>query len=240
MIRKIFATVSITLITATSFAQTRPPGTPQVENPAQVQPAKVGALALNKPTLLGDGTYVGELRAFAGESCPDGWLLADGAQYTTGTPYSQLNGVIADLWGSTEASKFRVPDLRGVTLRGWNRDRADKYADPEIDQRDLMPGAPGYPAGSKNHVGTYQMDQFQKHRHNDSGHSHTIQGIGYVNAFGCGPHCGALTGGGGVGTTSSGANVTDPASLSGEELRTGGESRAKNAYVIFCIRNGRS
>jgi hypothetical protein len=193
-----------------------------------------------KPPPVGDGTWVGEVRAFAGEECPDGWLLADGKEYSVNPPYSQLYRVIFDLWGSPAGGTFRVPDLRGVSLRGWNRDRADKYADPEIDRRELVPGAPGYPNGAKNHVGTYQMDGFQTHRHNDGGHSHAITNIGYVNAFGCGPHCGALTGGGGVTTTSSGANVTEPASLSAEDLRFGRESRAKNAYVIYCIRNGRS
>lgn len=236
--RESLAVALVMGLASAALAQT-PPAEPPADNPARARPAKVSALAVTKPIQLNDGTYVGEVRAFAGEQCPDGWLLADGTQYSTGQPYSQLNSVISDLWGSTEASKFRVPDLRGVTLRGWNRDRADKYADPEVDQRDLMPGAPGYPSGGKNHVGTFQMDQFQKHRHNDSGHAHAIQGIGYVNAFGCGPYCGALTGGGGVTTTSSGANVTDPASLGGEELRAGGESRSKNAYVVYCIRNGR-
>jgi hypothetical protein len=243
MTRSLFAALTFAAMAAPSAAQAPPPTEPPPVNPARAQQAPArpaqAAAAAAKPTLLGDGTYVGEVRAFAGELCPDGWLRADGAEYPAGPPYSALNGVISDLWGSNQASHFRVPDLRGVSLRGWNRDRSDKYADPDVATRELMPGAPGYPSGDKNHVGTYQMDQFQTHRHNDAGHAHAIAGIGYVNAFGCGPHCGALTGGGGVATTSSNANVTEPASLSADELRFGRESRAKNAYILYCIRNGR-
>ena len=33
------------------------------------------------PKLLKDGAYAGEIRAFAGEVCPVGWLPADGNTY---------------------------------------------------------------------------------------------------------------------------------------------------------------
>lgn len=207
-------------------------------NPARAaaQKERMGSL---KPISTGDGGYVGEIRAFAGESCPDNWLPADGRSLNVGNPNADLFSVISDYWGSTAANSFQLPDLRGVVLRGWNQGRGDKWADPDVASRELMPGAPGYPTGDKNHVGTFQADQFQTHRHNDSGHTHAIQGFGYHDSFGCGPHCGALTGGGTLTSTSSSANVTDPASLTAEEVRHGRESRSKNAYVLYCIRNGK-
>jgi microcystin-dependent protein len=200
--------------------------------------ARVAAAAV-KPESLRDGTYVGEIRAFAGELCPDGWVQADGKEYSQ-AQYPKLDAVIGDLWGSSAINMFNVPDLRGITLRGWNGARTGKYADPDIDDRELMPGAPGHPNGDKNHVGTYQLDQVQTHSHNDAGHSHALAGIGYRDHFGCGPHCGALTGGGGTATTASNANITEPASHGGTDIRHGEETRAKNAYVLFCIRAPRA
>jgi len=231
---KISVAVVLSMVAGGAGAQT-PSGE---ANPAEVRAEKARA-ELAKPLSNGDGTYVGEIRPFGAEACPDGWLPADGKDYGVGAPYSELFKVIADSWGSPKPGTFQVPDLRGVVLRGWNDKRADKFADPDIASRELVPGAPGYPSGNKNHVGTYQRDQFQTHRHNDSGHVHTIAGLGYHDYFACGERCGAITGGGQLTTTAVGANVTDPASLTAEEARFGPESRGKNAYVQYCIRNGK-
>ncbi len=205
------------------------------ENPAR-RLKSAATLSVVEPDLLPDGAYTGEVRTFAGEKLPKGWLPCDGKEYDQ-TAYPRLFAAISDLWGSQTAGKFRVPDLRGVGMRGWNQERNDKYRDSDIDGRELVPGAPGYPNGDKNHVGTYQMDQFQTHRHNDSGHAHSISNTGYHDAFACGPYCGALTGGGTVQTTPANANVTEPAPIN-EPLRVGSETRSKNAYVLYGIRDG--
>src|SRR4051812_36434165 len=64
-----------------------------------------------------DQAYAGEIRAFAGEKCPPNWLPADGTEYPE-KDHKGLLAAIGDLWGATTISTFKVPDLRGVFLRG--------------------------------------------------------------------------------------------------------------------------
>ena len=66
---------------------------------------------------------------FAGSSAPTGWLLCDGAAYSTtayanlfsaiSTTYAtQINPTTGVAWAAPAGGNFRVPDLRGVFLRG--------------------------------------------------------------------------------------------------------------------------
>lgn len=58
------------------------------------------------------GVPSGVLSPFAGSTAPSGWLLCDGASYSTTGTYSALFGVIGYTYGGSGAS-FNVPDLRG-------------------------------------------------------------------------------------------------------------------------------
>jgi microcystin-dependent protein len=62
---------------------------------------------------------VGAVIPFAGNETkvPAGWLLCDGAEYNT-NDYPELQGVIGSTYGSSVASKFKVPDLRGYVVVG--------------------------------------------------------------------------------------------------------------------------
>lgn len=198
------------------------------------------------PKLLKDGAYAGEIRAFAGEACPAGWLTADGNTYNT-TQYTVLQPVLGDRWGVTKPNTFQVPDLRGVFLRGWNAmgtqgNRADKYADPDASSRELPPGSPENPPTNPdtNVIGSYQLDAIQSHQHRDAGHAHDMM-FTYQNAFACGSACGALTvpNSGGNLTKPSAANIGDPSSSpTGGSARVTTQTRPVNAYVLFCIRDG--
>lgn len=57
-------------------------------------------------------TPSGVLSPFAGSTAPSGWLLCDGASYSTTGTYSGLFGVIGYTYGGSGGS-FNVPDLRG-------------------------------------------------------------------------------------------------------------------------------
>lgn len=66
------------------------------------------------------------------------WVLADGRDVTTSSRYYRISGF------------KKVPDLRGMFLRGLNEGRDDEYSDPDGDSR---------------RVGYYQSDQFESHTH---------------------------------------------------------------------------
>jgi microcystin-dependent protein len=71
----------------------------------------------------------GTVLAYAGVSAPSGWLVCNGAAYSQAdyadlfaalsTTYNtQLNPTTGSAWAAPTASQFRVPDLRGLFLRG--------------------------------------------------------------------------------------------------------------------------
>ncbi|MCP4137456.1 MAG: hypothetical protein GY754_41195, partial [bacterium] len=91
---------------------------------------------------------------------PEGWLLCDGQAYGR-TEHSELFQVIGTAWGSPDDSRFNVPDLRGVFLRGLDRGTGK---DPDAGSRvAIMPRG-----NTGNNVGSYQDDVFQGHKHHTS------------------------------------------------------------------------
>ena len=59
----------------------------------------------------------GSITAYAGLNIPNGWLLCDGASYST-TDYADLFSVIGYRYSSTSGDSFNVPDLSGQFIRG--------------------------------------------------------------------------------------------------------------------------
>ncbi|WP_175868722.1 phage tail protein [Bartonella gabonensis] len=93
----------------------------------------------------------GTIGIFGMQFFPEGWLPCDGAAYLR-TDYPALYEAIGTRWGGSDSwTKFNVPDLRGVFLRGVDDDR-------EIDRW--------------RYLGTLQHDAMRKHDH--GGHSVTI------------------------------------------------------------------
>lgn len=66
------------------------------------------------------GPPVGSVQMFAGSAAPEGWLLCDGATLNSvaNTKYAALFAVINTTYGGTGASSFKVPDCRGIFVRG--------------------------------------------------------------------------------------------------------------------------
>jgi hypothetical protein len=66
----------------------------------------------------------GAVQAFAMNSAPSGWLAADGSEYSKTGTYAALFTAIGTSFGETNGSggagtsHFRVPDLRGIFVRG--------------------------------------------------------------------------------------------------------------------------
>lgn len=168
------------------------------------------------------GVYPGEVRAFAGPIPPKGWLVCDGREFSE-SEYQLLYQAIGDLWGSSAPGKFKIPDLRGLFLRGRNDTRVDRYNDPESAGRELSAGAPVDPALRGNQVGSLQGDQFFLHRHTTR--LTARWGDKYGDTIGWGADNGQHPAG----------VISQDTDVSG-----GAETRPRNAYVLFCIFTGKT
>ncbi|MCP4134273.1 MAG: tail fiber protein [bacterium] len=100
---------------------------------------------------------VGTIVPYGGTSIPDGWKLCDGTVLSR-TEYAELFSKIGTAWGTSNASSFNLPDLRGVFLRGVS---GTSGMDP--DKNDRTPLKPG--GNSGNTVGSYQDDIIERHLH---------------------------------------------------------------------------
>ena len=170
--------------------------------------ADVARVALNVAVTF----PVGAIIPFGGttDKIPNGWLLCDGTLYGI-TGYPELFAVIGHNWGTTDPlNLFRVPDLRGVFLRGVNGGISDGFTDPDKDTR-----VSRYTGGNLgNEVGSFQADEFKSHTHTSK---ESIMRTG---------NCGLFSGG------SYGCSAQNPAiNNSG-----GNETRPMNAYVNYIIK----
>ena len=68
------------------------------------------------PSISG-GMPPGCIMSFGMSTPPSGWLVCNGASYSTSS-YQELYNAIGYTWGGSGGS-FNVPDLRGEFLRGW-------------------------------------------------------------------------------------------------------------------------
>ena len=168
--RLVIASISFCFLAsfaAHGAAQAKKPSTNPSKTVRNAVP-KVLSGATVKPQPLGDGTYVGEIRAFAAELVPDGWTECDGRSLPV-TNHARLFDVIGTRFGVDDAGRFRIPNLRGAFVRGWNHGRAnteDGPYDPDAKSGRVVPGGgPAYPGGDTDHVGTYQRDALASHHH---------------------------------------------------------------------------
>jgi rhizosphere induced protein len=70
--------------------------------------------------------------------------------------YLALNKIIGGVWGPIKPNTFRLPDFRGLFLRGV---AGTSGLDPDVDKRQPQG------AGKAAEVGSVQGDQFQTHYH---------------------------------------------------------------------------
>ena len=101
---------------------------------------------IQKDVRIPTGTIV----SYYGDKAPKGWMLCDGS--TVPSDFEELRKVVGE----------RVPDLRGMFLRGANNARSDGNGDAEIGRA----------------IGSFQNDMIRKHSH-----SLSLQGAAGNNAF---------------------------------------------------------
>jgi len=164
------------------------------------------------------GSPAGIIAPFAGTSAPSGWLACDGSAVSQ-TTYATLYAAIGATWntGGEGAGNFRLPDLRGMFLRGTGTNATGSSS-----------GAVG-PS-----VGAYAADTYLNHSHTatDSGHTHNYNvrsANRTADGFGGDLWDGVSTNGG---TTTTGtANITVATSTTG-----GTETKPKNYGVLYIIK----
>ncbi|EDM37311.1 Microcystin-dependent protein [Pedobacter sp. BAL39] len=61
--------------------------------------------------------FIGEVRPFAFDWIPDGWLACNGATYPL-AQYQALYSVIGTVYGGTLGQNFKVPNLQGEAIIG--------------------------------------------------------------------------------------------------------------------------
>jgi len=109
-------------------------------------------------TLAANGCPPGTIMAYGGDVIPKGWLLCDGREYSSDADsLKKLYAAIQTNWGGT-VSLFRVPDLRGMFIRGVS---GSADVDPDRASRTAL-----YENGNTgNEVGSYQNDTIGSHNH---------------------------------------------------------------------------
>ena len=169
----------------------------------------------------------GSIIAFggAGDAVPAGWLLCDG-RIVSRTTYPRLFNYIGTYWGAgSDATTFRLPDLRGRFLRGVDDSPVTGITGRDADRLSRI--APGTTDPSSKLVGSSQEDELLSHKHQWRGTDNTSYGGGtppYAGfAFDRGLHF---------------ISSTSPQDAPQFEiLATGGsETRPKNVYVFYIIR----
>jgi len=160
------------------------------------------------------GNPAGIIAPFAGTSVPSGWLACEG-QAVSQTTYAALFAAIGTTWdiGGEGAGNFRLPDLRGMFLRGAGTNATGSSS-----------GAVGQP------VSDYAADTYLNHSHaiTDPGHTHTYQGIG------SGSYVIQASNQYNTGVTNTGSSTTG---LTVNTSTTGGtETKPKNYGVLYIIK----
>ncbi|MCA1621890.1 MAG: phage tail protein [Acidobacteria bacterium] len=172
----------------------------------------------------GGGVPVGTVVAYAGplNTIPAGWLVCDGAAVSR-TQFAALFAAVGTSWGAGDsATTFNLPDLAGRFLRGVDRDTASTpTATPRDPDRDAR-AASNAGGNTGNSVGSLQADEFASHVHN------APDGLSFV-----------LT----KGSTPLPKTNVDTHSFIDSWPRSqstassgGGETRPKNAYVVWIIK----
>jgi hypothetical protein len=159
---------------------------------------------------------VGSVIAFMGpiDQIPAGWVLCDGRtiDLSANPEFGDLYTLIGNMYGNSPVGTFKVPDLRGMFLRGVDSRAVNdpERVDPDNEERTRADGITG-PV-----VGSFQQHRFARHGHSvrmgninsNSSYDVPFKGRGYDSA-----------------------QSDEPAAQSG-----GDETRPVNIYVYYIIK----
>lgn len=197
----------------------------------QVNGEVVDNITLYRPIRI-DGNPLGTILSFAGPNPPTGYLPCDGREVSK-DDYPDLFAAIGTSWGGDGNPNFRLPDLRGRFLRGWDSG-AGNDPDAAIRTANHSDGNIGDKVGSYQDGATaLPANEFTGSTSQSGNHTHD-----YIR-FTLGDQGGVIQWGGDAirrhrdrETTSSGEHSHDLTLSGGGDA----ETRPKNAYVYFIIK----
>lgn len=112
--------------------------------------------------LYGNPFLVGEIKWYAGQTIPDGWLLCDGSAVSR-EEYEDLYYAIGRNWGDGDGSTtFNLPNLIDRVAWGTNEDGVGGYIDaglPNITGSFVVKDANGNAAAIKNPTGAISTNE---------------------------------------------------------------------------------
>jgi microcystin-dependent protein len=165
----------------------------------------------------------GMVMPFAGSSAPAGWLKANGAVVSR-TTYAALFATIGTIYGAGDGSTtFSLPDMRGMSVRGWADNR------PDVDAGRVL--------------GSYQADALAYHSHtfsattsNGGDHAHTIS-VFAANGGSAGGYAPYTAGAGAAQyTTQSSGGHNHTVNGTTATAGTAWETRVKSVALLYCIK----
>lgn len=111
----------------------------------------------------------GTIVAFGGDTnkIPAGWLLCNGAALVS-SQFPRLYSAIGTAWGDASedndaTTDFRLPDCRGLFLRGANLNKPNPEAAGDPDRQGRVASAIG--GNAQNQVGSLQPHALERHDH---------------------------------------------------------------------------
>lgn len=187
-----------------------------------------GTITVNNGT-IGSGvvfpTFVGMIASFAMSSAPTGWLVCNGAEYAI-ADYGDLHTAIGTTWGALTngsggagSTHFRVPDLRGEFLRGFDNGQGN---DPDAASRT-----------GGDAVGSSQSDAIRNITGQYRNTGSAARGLYDVTFSGAFKSSGTTPRIQEYNTSTSGVDLGFDASL---VVPTGSDNRPRNKYVQYCIK----
>jgi len=157
----------------------------------------------------------GAVMPFAMATAPAYWAICDGSTHNTteeSGKYAAIYAVIGITYGGTGATSFRLPDLRGEFVRGWDNGRG-------VD--------------TSRAIGTSQTQQLQKHKHISS--NNDCQNYAAINGTGTGNYNSFCDTDGYV-TNTAGASLTGDGTHTEQTANLGTETRPRNIALNYCIK----
>jgi microcystin-dependent protein len=147
----------------TALASAATSGGPKKKQPSPVERRRGTVVSNQSQTREADmaDAPIGSIVAWSGPQIPNGWRECNGDPLDRNA-FQALFSVIGTTWGGDAVNLFRLPDLRGMFLRGVS---GTSKRDPDADSR--LPASPGDPnQGNRgNAVGSQQGDALQNHAH---------------------------------------------------------------------------
>jgi microcystin-dependent protein len=197
----------------------QPSGTPRLDASGKLKASQLPGTASDLP--------VGMIAPFGMESLPANanWLECNGAELLI-ADYQALYGVIGNAFGLAQnPSNFKLPDLRGQFLRGWDHGRGK---DPDASLRN-----------GGDHVGSAQPSAVLDHIHPMYAQTPTgASGGGNAISFSATAYAGNTQYTAGLLSTAEGGQYMPSGIGSGFHLNQVSvmETRPTNVAVLYCIK----